>query len=165
MYALCDIHHEEFVNGRAYVYNRTAIQIILIHKGRVTHICVSKQTIIVSDHGSSPDRCQDINRTNPRILLIGPSGKNFSVILIEIHQFSCRKMHLKMLCEKWQPFCLGLNMLIPYHEYRPKETSRSWIMSPYSIDACFAHTHIFYDAALRTTSLYKARERIYSSAK
>ena len=30
---------------------------------------------------------------------------------IEIHTFSFKKMHLKMLSAKWRQFCLGLNML------------------------------------------------------
>ena len=44
--------------------------------GRVTHICVGKQTIIVSDNGLSPGRRQAIIWTNAGILLIGPLGKN-----------------------------------------------------------------------------------------
>ena len=56
----------------------------LTHWGRVTHICVSKLTIIGSDNGLSPDRRQAIIWTNAGLLLIGPSGTNFSEILIEI---------------------------------------------------------------------------------
>ena len=44
----------------------------LTHWGRVTHICVSKLTIIGSDNGLSPDRRQAIIWTNAGILLIGP---------------------------------------------------------------------------------------------
>ena len=40
--------------------------------GRVTHICVGKLTIIVSDNGLSPGRRQAIIWTNAGILLIGP---------------------------------------------------------------------------------------------
>ena len=54
----------------------------LIHWGRVTHICVSKLTIIGSDNGLSPGRRQAIIWTNAGILLIGPIGTNFSEILI-----------------------------------------------------------------------------------
>ena len=50
----------------------------------VTHICVSKQTIIGSDNGLSPGRRQAIIWTNAGILLIGTSGTNFSEILIAI---------------------------------------------------------------------------------
>ena len=83
----------------------------LIHWGRVTHICVSKLTIIGSDNGLPPDRCQAIIWTNAAIWLIRTLGTNFSEILSEIHSFSFKKMHLKMSSAKWQPFCLGLNVL------------------------------------------------------
>ena len=81
----------------------------LTHRGRMIHICVGNLTIIGLDNGLSPGRCQAIILTNARILLIGPLGTNFSEILIEIHTFSFKKMHLKRLSAKWRPFCLGLN--------------------------------------------------------
>ena len=84
----------------------------LIHWGRVTHI-TSELTIIGSDNGLSP-RCQAIIWTNAGILLIGPLGTNFNEILIEIHTFSFKKMHLKMSSGKRRPFCLGLNVLTNY---------------------------------------------------
>ena len=84
---------------------------LLTHWGRVTHICVSKLTIIGSDNGLSPGRHQAIIWINARILLIEPLGTNFSEILIEIKTFSFKKMHLKMSSGKWQPSCLGLNVL------------------------------------------------------
>ena len=84
----------------------------LTHWGRATHICVGKLTTIGSDDGLSPGRRQAIIWTNAGILLIGPLGTNFSEILIEIHTFSSKKMHLKMSSGKWQPFCLCLNVLI-----------------------------------------------------
>ena len=83
----------------------------LTHWGRVTHICLSKLTIIGSDNGLSPGRRQAIIWTNGGILLIGPVGANFSEILVGIRTFSFRKMHLKMASAKWRPFCLGLNVL------------------------------------------------------
>ena len=84
----------------------------LTHWGRVTHIGVSKLTIIGSDNGLSPGRRQAIIWTNAGILLIGPLGTNFNKIFIEIHTFSFKKIHLKMSSRKWRPFCLGLNVLI-----------------------------------------------------
>ena len=54
----------------------------LTHWGRVTHICVSKLTIIGSDIGLSPGRCHAIFWTNAEISLIWPLGINFSEILI-----------------------------------------------------------------------------------
>ena len=84
---------------------------VLTHWGRVTHICVSKLTIIGSDNGLSPGRRQSIIWTNAGILLIGPRGTNFSEMLIKIYTFSFKKMHFKMSSGKRQPFCLGLNVL------------------------------------------------------
>ena len=89
--------------------------IVLTHWGRVTHICVGKLTIIGSDNGLSPERRQAIIWTNAWILLIGPLGTNFSEILIEIHKFPFKKMHLKTSSAKWRPFCLGLNVLSVIH--------------------------------------------------
>ena len=91
---------------------------MLTHWDRVTHICVSKLTIIGSDNGLSPGRRQAIIWTNAGILLIGPVGTNFSEILIEIDTFSFIKMHLKMLSGERRPFCLCLNVL--------KELGKMW---------------------------------------
>ena len=57
----------------------------LTHWGQVqvTHICVSKLTIIGSDNSVSHGRHQAIIWTNEGILLIGPLGTNFSEILIK----------------------------------------------------------------------------------
>ena len=86
--------------------------LLLTHWGRVTHICVSKLTIIGSDNGLSPVWRQAIIWTNDGILLIWTLVTNFSEILSEIHAFSFKKMHFKMSSAKWRPFCLGLNVLI-----------------------------------------------------
>ena len=83
----------------------------VIYWGRVTHICVSKLTIIGSDNGLAPDRRQAIIWTNGEILLIGPLGTNFSEILIEILTFSFKNMRLKVSSAKRWPICLGLNVL------------------------------------------------------
>ena len=64
---------------------------MLIHWGRVTHICASTLTIIGSYNGHR----QAIIRTNAGTLLIGHLRTNFSEILIEMYIFSFRKMHLK----------------------------------------------------------------------
>ena len=68
----------------------------LTHWGRVTHICVSKQTVVGSDYGLSPARRQAIIWTNARILLIGTFRTSFSEILIEIRIFSFNKMGLNV---------------------------------------------------------------------
>ena len=75
----------------------------LTHWGRVTHICVSNLTIIDSDTGLSPGRRQAIIWTNAGILLGTNLGTNFNEIVIEIHTFSFKKMHLNMSSEKWRP--------------------------------------------------------------
>ena len=83
------------------------------------HICVSKLTIIGSDNGLSPDLRQAIIWTNAGILSIGPLGTKLSEILIAIHIFSFKKMHLKMSSGKWQPCCLGFNVLkMSSYQYR-----------------------------------------------
>ena len=91
---------------------RVSCAVPLTHWGRVTHICVSKLTIIGSDNGLSPGQRQANIRTNARLLLIGPLGTNFSEILIAIQTFSLKKMHLKMSSAKCRLSRLGLNELI-----------------------------------------------------
>ena len=76
---------------------------LLTHWGRVTHICITKLTIIGLDNGLSPCWRQAIVWTNAGVLLIGSIGANFSEIVIEI---------LKVSSAKWRPFCLGLNGLM-----------------------------------------------------
>ena len=83
----------------------------LTYWGRVTHICVSKLTIIGTDNSLSPSRRQAIIWTNAGLLKIGPSGTNFSEILITIFVFSFKKMHFKVSSVKRRPFCLSLNVL------------------------------------------------------
>ena len=85
---------------------------LLTHWGRVTHICVSKLTIIGSNNGLLPCRCQAIIWTNAGKSLIWPLGTHFGEILIKTHTFPFKKMHLKMPSAKCRPFCLGLNVLI-----------------------------------------------------
>ena len=75
----------------------------LTHWGQVTHICVSKLTIIGSDNGLSPDRRQAIIWINAGILLIRTLGTNFSEILSHIDTFSFKKTLLKMSSAKWRP--------------------------------------------------------------
>ena len=74
------------------------------------HIYISKLTIIGSDNGLLPGRCQAIIWTNTKILLTGPLGTNFSEILIKNHIFSFKQMHLKMSSAKRQQICLGVNI-------------------------------------------------------
>ena len=108
----------------------------------MTHICVSKLTIIGSDNGLSPGRRQAIIWTNAGILLILTLGTNFSEILSEIRAFSFKKMHLKMSSAKWRRFCLGLNVLTLI--LRMRVFISSGVSSPTQIcctsDTCMALT-------------------------
>ena len=81
----------------------------LTHWGWVMHI-----SVIGSDNGLSPGRRQAIIWTKAGTSSIDPLGTKFSEILIEIHTFSFKKMHLKMLSAKLWPFCLGLIVLTQY---------------------------------------------------
>ena len=81
----------------------TLSRTVLTHLGRVTHICVSKLTIIGSDNGVLVERHQAIIWTNAWILLIGLLGIKFSEIASTIYTFSFKKMHLKM-SGKWLEF-------------------------------------------------------------
>ena len=87
--------------GQFSIYLRMAR---LTHWGRMTHICVSKLTIIGSDNGLSPGRRQAIIWTNAGMLLIRPLRTNVSEIVIGVQTFSFRKMELKMSSAKWRPF-------------------------------------------------------------
>ena len=78
------------------------------------YIYIGKLTIIGSDNVLSPAWRQAIIWTQAGILLIGLIGTNFIEILIEIHTFSFKKMHLNMSSGKWRPFCLGRNVLNLY---------------------------------------------------
>ena len=91
------------------------------HWGGVTHICVSKLTIIGSDNSLSPGWGQAIIWTSAGVLLIGPLETNFSEILTGIQQFSYKKLHLKMSSRKWRLFCLGLYVLTT-------KSNKAWTM-------------------------------------
>ena len=77
---------------------------VLTPWGRVTDICISKLCYHM------PGQRQAIIWTNAGKLLITPLGRKFNEILIEIHIFLYKKIHLKMSSGKCRPFCLGLNV-------------------------------------------------------
>ena len=91
---------ESFCRVRKKLPNYQHIVYTLTRWGRLTHICVSKLTIICSDNGLLPGRRQAIIWTNAGILLIWTLGTNFSDILSENQIFSFKKMHLKMSSAK-----------------------------------------------------------------
>ena len=74
------------------------------HWGRVTHKCVGNLTIIGSDNGLSPGRCQAITWTNVEILLI--VNRN-SYIFIQENPFENVVFEMasnfsRPRCDKWQ---------------------------------------------------------------
>ena len=105
--------------------------------GRVTHICVSKITIIGSNNGLPPGRRQAIIWTNAGILLSGPLGTKFSGILVEMHIFWFTKMHLKMSSGKWRPFYVGLNV--------SKASSHARSIHFWENHWCMTKTNVVYD--------------------
>ena len=101
-----------FTNARKVTRDDMARNICcLTHIGRVTHIGVSKLSIIGSDNGLSPGRHQAIIWTNAAILFIWPPGTTINEILIEMHILSFKTMNLGESSTKRRPFCLGLNVL------------------------------------------------------
>ena len=104
------LQRESLIQWTSYLCHAQSF-LFLTHWGRVTHICVSELTIIISDNGLPPGRRQAIIWNNAGLLLIEPLGTNFSEISIGIQTFSFKKIHLNMSSAKWRPFCLGLNVL------------------------------------------------------
>ena len=127
-----------------YEYTEKLLLQILPHWDRVTHICISKIAIISSDNGLLPGHWQAIIWTNAGILLIRPLGTNLSEIVIEIHIFLFKKMHLKISSGNWQRFCLRLNVLMTLcsipHRYvlDPKYTACIYISVWYIV----ANNHV-----------------------
>ena len=78
------------------------------------HICIYasvNRAIIGPENDLSPDRRQATIWPDYGILLMGPLGTKPSEIVNKIHVFSFTKMHPKISSGKWQPSCLGLNVL------------------------------------------------------
>ena len=66
---------------------------------RVTHICISKVNIIVSDNGSSPGRHQTTIWISAGILINEHLGTNCSEIFIEFHTISLKNAFENVVCE------------------------------------------------------------------
>ena len=77
---------------------------VLTHWGRVTHIWVTKLTIICSDNG--------IIWTPAGISTIRSLGTNFNEIISQIHAFALTNKNFKMSSTGLQQFYLGPNVLI-----------------------------------------------------
>ena len=83
----------------------------LTNWSRVTHICARKLTIIGSDNGLAPDHHQVITWTNAGMCQLDSWEQTSGQSCSEFIHFSFKKMHLKLSSGKWQPFCLGQNVL------------------------------------------------------
>ena len=124
----------------------------------MAHICVGNLTIIGSDNGLSPDRRQAITWTNVGILLIGPLGTNFSEMLIEIHTFSFKKIHLKISSGKWRPFCLGLNALSHTTQvrcnFKKRKTIKTLVRATKVYDHIVKKTNVFIEVIVLRIEIY-----------
>ena len=120
-----------YLNQWWLVYRRIYVSLglnELTHWGWVTYICIGKLTIIGSDNGLSPAWRQAIIWTNVGILLIEPLGTNFIEILIEIHTFSFKKMHLKMSSSQAYKFYRRGSPLVQVIAYRNAHAYLKWGM-------------------------------------
>ena len=88
----------------------------LTHWGRVTHICVSKQTILGSDNGLAPGRHQAIIWTNAGILLIRTLGTRNSYIFIQENVFENVVRKLAAILSR--PQCVNLQIQIKLTELK-----------------------------------------------
>ena len=134
--------------------------VYLTRWGQLTHICICKLTIIVSDNGLSPGWCQAIIWNNAGILLIGHLYRNKCQWIFYGHStFSFKKNYFKTSSGKWQPFCLSLNVLNSFyvidkhlavapleysvgtdHKHNPMLLSQSSLMKPVLSYAVWGHS-------------------------
>ena len=114
------------------------------------HIYISRLIVIGSDNGLSPDQHQAIIWTIGRILLIRPLGTNSSEISIKIQTFLLKKMHLKIReSVKWQPSCLGFNVLKNVEEDFKKKQFYTWNDDDHVLcRLIFYLTDVFYKHAI-----------------
>ena len=124
-----------------YILSMITKQSNLTHWGQVTHICVSKLSIIGSDNGLSPGRRQAIIWTSAGILLTGTLGTKFSAgnlnrnlyIFIQEHAFEnivwkmatilSRSQCVKGICESWRYDLETLSITLALCEGNPPVTS------------------------------------------
>ena len=112
------------------------------------YICDGKLAIVGSDDGLSPGQCQAIIWTNAGIMLIGPLETNCSKILIKIHIFTFKKLHLKVSSGKWRPFCLSLNVLtISFLDWMATQTgpiNLTAILNGHPISQCISRVDTYF---------------------
>ena len=98
--------------------------------GWVLHICISKLTTTGSHNSLLPGWHQAIILTNAGIVNRTPRN-NFREILIEIHTFSFKRIHLKRSSGKWRPFCLSLMLT---------QAMITWLMLTQAMVTWLTHT-------------------------
>ena len=77
----------------------------------MTHICISKLTIIGSDNGLSPGRRLSHYLNQWRNIVNWTLKKKLQWNFNQNSKFSFKKIQLKMTSVKWRPFCLSLIVL------------------------------------------------------
>ena len=82
-------------------------QWMIMHKNKQQDLLAMKQDLLVEAEW----RIYAIIWKNAWILSIRPLAPNFNDILIKIHTYSFKKMHMILSLGKWRPFCVGLNVL------------------------------------------------------
>ena len=85
--------------------NGTPLSIQNTHWGRVTHICVSRLTIIDSYNGLSPPGAKPLSEQMLEYCWLGPWEIQWN--LIEIYTFSFMKIHWKMAVTLTRPHCVN----------------------------------------------------------
>ena len=111
--SLCLVTYHFVSYKHLWIFNQQSLLLLagLTHWGRVTHICINKTTIIGSDNGLSPGRCQAIIWTNAGILLIGTLGTNNSEIsnqmsFLFIREIAYENVIWKMAAILFRPQCV-----------------------------------------------------------
>ena len=125
IYRKWSLHNITKTKHELKMYDCGSLRGLLTHWGRVTHICVSKLTIIGSDNGLLPGWRQAIISTNARILLIGPLGTKLnqnSYIFAQENAFEI--VVWKMMAILSRPQCV--NSLRPSDAYMHRWTNHPW---------------------------------------
>ena len=118
----------------------------------MTHICISKLAIIVSDNVLSPDWCQAIIWNSAGILSVGP----LSEISFKIHKFTIKTMHLKMPSGKWWAFYIqhqkpNIAQACPYWQVVHDKTGTNFITTLLCLyTVCSPNTHAAHWCVVRT---------------
>ena len=95
-----------------HMYHETVI-ILMSHSGRLTHICVSKLTLIGSDKAWHLVGTKPLSELMLGYCWLDPQEQN-SAKFNQNSYIIIKKIHLKMSSWYWWPFCLGLNVIFVF---------------------------------------------------